>query len=270
MRADGKKRREPRRNPWVKLAAAAVWLLLWQAAYLAVGQDLLLSSPAAVFRRLGELVLTLSFWRIVLGSFLRIMGGFCLGVLLGAALGLATAFSPLLYEFLFLPMGIVKASPVPYLMILALVLNDKNYLSVFIPILLVVPLVWTNVDQGLRSADPKLLEMARVFRLSRGAVARHIYFPAALPYFLSACRTALGFAWKAGVAGEVIGIPRGAIGTQLYNAKIYLITVDLFAWTAVIILLSILIEKVLMAGLERAAGRWTGARLPAREEGGQV
>ena len=69
-----------------------------------------------------------------------------------------------------------------------------------------------------------------------------ISFLMVLPYFLSACRLSLGMCWKAGVAAEVIGVPSGSIGEKLYNAKIYLNTPDLFAWTIVIIVISFVFE----------------------------
>ena len=47
-------------------------------------------------------------------------------------------------------------------------------------------------------------------------------------------------AWKAWVAAEVIGLPSGTIGEKLYDAKVYLNTVDLFCWTVLIVLLSVL------------------------------
>ena len=69
-----------------------------------------------------------------------------------------------------------------------------------------------------------------------------ISFLMVLPYFLSACRLSLGMCWKAGVAAEVIGVSSGSIGEKLYNAKIYLNTPDLFAWTIVIIVISFVFE----------------------------
>ena len=88
--------------------------------------------------------------------------------------------------------------------------------------------------------------MAQVYRFSRGKKLRYLYLPAALPYLISAMRVGLGFSWKSGIAGEVIAIPSQAIGTQLYNAKIYLDMPGLFAWTIVIILLSAAIERVVL------------------------
>ena len=122
---------------------------------------------------------------------------------------------------------------------------------------MVLPLVWSNVHEGLHRVDGRLLEAAQVYHLGPWAMARAVYLPAALPYFLSACRVALGFAWKAGIAGEVIAIARGTIGEKLYESKAYLQTTDLFAWTVVIILLSVGIERLLKSGTEWAA-LWLG------------
>ena len=72
-----------------------------------------------------------------------------------------------------------------------------------------------------------------------------------MPHFLSACRTALGLAWKSGIAAEVLTVPALSIGKMLYESKLYLETVDLFAWTVMVIACSLLIEKVLMAAVAR-------------------
>ena len=97
-----------------------------------------------------------------------------------------------------------------------------------------------------RAADPQLLEMARVFRVPALRGIRYVYLPQVLPYFRSACGSALGLCWKSGIAAEVIGMPDGSIGEQLQQAKIYLNTPDLFAWTLVIVLVSLVFEKVFL------------------------
>ncbi len=143
-------------------------------------------------------------------------------------------------------MNAIKSTPVASFVILALVWIKGENLSTFIAFLMVLPVIWQSVHTGLGSADPELLEMARVYRFSRGKKLRYLYLPAALPYLISAMRVGLGFSWKSGIAGEVIAIPSQAIGTQLYNAKIYLDMPGLFAWTIVIILLSAAIERVVL------------------------
>jgi NitT/TauT family transport system permease protein len=80
---------------------------------------------------------------------------------------------------------------------------------------------------------------------------RRVWIPSVMPHFLSACRTSLGLAWKSGIAAEVLTVPAVSIGKMLYESKLYLETVDLFAWTVVIIVCSLVIEKVLMAAIGR-------------------
>jgi NitT/TauT family transport system permease protein len=72
-----------------------------------------------------------------------------------------------------------------------------------------------------------------------------------MPYFYSGCEIGLGLCWKSGIAAEVIGIPKGSIGERLQQAKVYLDTPDLFAWTVVIVLLSFIFERLILTLLKQ-------------------
>ena len=239
----------------LRLGAVAVWLLLWQLASMAVGLPLLLPSPLAVLLRLGQLCTGADFWLTVASSLLRILLGFLLGVLFGTALaGLCWRFR--LIDVLARPLlGVLKSTPVASFIILALVWVKTTWLATVISFIMVLPLIYANVREGIDSADRQLLEMAQVFRLSRRKTFRYCYLPAILPFFLSAVSSALGFAWKSGIAAEVLGRPARAIGSQIYDSKIYLETPDLFAWTLVVILLSVLLERLAVRFV-----RWAGKR----------
>lgn len=244
-----------RLSPALRLGAVAVWLLLWQLASMAVGLPLLLPSPLAVLLRLGQLCTGADFWLTVASSLLRILLGFLLGVLFGTALaGLCWRFR--LIDVLARPLlGVLKSTPVASFIIPALVWVKTTWLATVISFIMVLPLIYANVREGIDSADRQLLEMAQVFRLSRRKTFRYCYLPAILPFFLSAISSALGFAWKSGIAAEVLGRPARAIGSQIYDSKIYLETPDLFAWTLVVILLSVLLERLAVRFV-----RWAGKR----------
>lgn len=244
-----------RLSPALRLGAVAIWLLLWQLASIAVGLPLLLPSPLAVLLRLGQLCTGADFWLTVASSLLRILLGFLLGVLFGTALaGLCWRFR--LIDALARPLlGVLKSTPVASFIILALVWVKTTWLATVISFIMVLPLIYANVREGIDSADRQLLEMAQVFRLSRRKTFRYCYLPAILPFFLSAISSALGFAWKSGIAAEVLGRPARAIGSQIYDSKIYLETPDLFAWTLVVILLSVLLERLAVRFV-----RWAGKR----------
>lgn len=223
------------------------WLAVWEIASRLLGQSLLLASPLTVIKRLAVLAVTTPFWQSILFSLLRIIGGFLCGVLFGTLLAIF-AVNHTKFEELIAPLILlIKTIPVASFIILVLIFISSKNLSVMISFLMVLPIVYTNVRNGILETDRNLLEMANVFSLSRFKKFRYIYVPQVFPYFQSACSVCLGLAFKSGIAAEVIGIPTGSIGEHLYNAKIYLNTPDLFAWTLVIVLLSLTLEKLLLA-----------------------
>lgn len=93
------------------------------------------------------------------------------------------------------------------------------------------------------------------FRLSWPKRVVYLWLPQMKPYLLSACTVSLGISWKAGIAAEIIGIPAGSIGRMFYDAKVYFNTVDLFAWTVIVVAVSVLFEKSVLALLKWAFGR---------------
>ena len=236
------------------------WLGVWQLAAAAVGQELLLPGPAAVGRRLLELAAGAVFWQTALASLLRVFGGLLLGVALGALLAGLTAWVPLLDWVLTPAVKVVRATPVASFILLVYLWVERGRVPGLISALMVLPVVWGNVTRGIAETDPQLLELARAYGFGRGRTLRRIYIPSVLPYFASGCRTALGLAWKAGVAAEVLCQPQNAIGTQIYNTKYYLETPSLFAWTLVVIALSFLLEWAVGGLLRRAEGPEGGRR----------
>ena len=231
----------------VKLGVFSFWIAVWAVVAMVVNQPLFLPSPLIVTIRLVSLMLTPTFWKITMGSLVRILLGFGFGFMGGGVLAVLSVRFVLFKELVTLPMNIIKATPVASFVILATLFIGDKYFSVFFAFLMVLPIVWSNLYQGILSTDKKLLEMGHSFGFNHMKKIKYIYLPSIKPYLLSTAVLALGFAWKSGIAAEVISIPSMAIGTQLYDAKVYLEIPDLFAWTAVIIILSILLEKSIFA-----------------------
>lgn len=225
-----------------KLFASLLALCVWQLAAVLVDNRLLLVGPVQVAGRLWVLVRTEAFWSAVGFTFSRITLGFLLAFCLALALAILSARFPLAETLIHPYMAAVKTVPVASFIVIALLWLSGRRLSIFISFLMVLPVLYSNLLQGIRAAERKLLEMARVFHMSLLSRIRCIYLPALEPYCLSACRSALGLCWKAGVAAEVIGVCSGSVGGMLYDAKVYLEIGDLFAWTLVIVLISVSFE----------------------------
>lgn len=236
------------------------WLLVWQGASMALAAlyphgHLLLASPLTSLARLVSLVQTREFYQTVGASSLHILSGFLLACVLAVLLASLAARFPRAEELLAPLVAAIKAVPVASFIILALVWLPSRSLALFIAALMVFPPVYLNVLEGIRRTDRALLEMAQVFRVPFSRTLRFLYLPQVLPYFRSAVSTALGLCWKAGTAAEVIALSPGTIGERLYTAKIYFQTGDLFAWTAVIVLVSALFERIFLRAVDALAER---------------
>lgn len=233
---------------------AVFWILVWQIVYYIVGSDIIVASPISTFKRVIELGSTAYFWACTLNSILHILCGFLLALIVSIVLAALCSKSKLLYTLFSPIIKLIKATPVASFIVLALFWLSSG-VSSFIAFLMVMPLIFTNLVEGFKNVDPSLLEMAKVYRFSRLKKIRLIYIPSIMPYFVSACSVGLGFAWKSGIAAEVIGLPKTSLGLEIYNAKIYLETVDIFALTAVIIILSVIMEKGFMFLLKKLSNR---------------
>ena len=239
-------------------AAVVFWLAVWQLAAAAIGQEVFLVSPLQAAGTLVQLLPQPDFWQRVGFSAGHILLGFLLGAMCSVVCSVAAERWVWVDALLSPVMQLVKATPVASFIILALVWVSGKSLSILISFLMVLPVLYGAVRTGIESADPQLLEMARVFRLPLARRVKAIWLPAVLPAFRQGCSVALGICWKSGVAAEVIGLPDGSIGDALYRAKITLSTGELFAWTFVIILLSAAFEKLFLALLDNAVARVLG------------
>jgi len=248
----------------IKLTATLFWLLIWEAAYRYVGREILVVSPVRAVSRLFELAATPEFWSAVLATNVRVLEGFGFAILVGSVLAVLTSRFALL-RHLFQPfLGVIRATPLASIIILALVWLATARIPAFVVFLMVTPMIWTNLFAGLEVIDVQLLEMGQVFRFGWWKKIRYIYLPSLMPYIVSALTTGLGAAWKTAIGAEVLARPAGTMGRHVYDARIHLLTADLFAWTIAVIALSVMLEKLmvwLLAFLSRRLAGTKGRRL---------
>lgn len=243
------------------LLPPAFWLGVWQLAAMWVeasvngrGNELLLPFPMTVLRALSRLCVTPAFWETVAASLLRILLGMAAGVLIGAVLSVLTTSSRWCDRLLSPAIRVIRATPVASFILLILLWTGRDLVPVIIAALMVLPVVWANLSRGIRSTDPQLLEMARAYRFSKFKTVQLIYLPSLRPYFSASLTTSMGLAWKSGAAAEVLCLPKWGLGSRIYHSKLALEIPDLFAWTIVVIALSLLLEKLLRLALSHQKG----------------
>lgn len=244
-----------RNKPVIRLWAVAFWLLIWQAAAMIVGRDFLLASPLTVILRFFELAITGEFWASALFSLCRILSGFLLGLVTGVICAALSARFRRLRELIAPLWTVLRAIPVASFVIVALIWISSRNLSVLIAFLIVFPVVYAGTTGEIERTDARMLEMAHLFRMPLSRRILYVYALPALRGFEATCLSAMGLAWKSGIAAELISIPTGSIGERLYTAKVYLMTGDLFAWTILILLLSAACGRIFTVLVRLAARR---------------
>lgn len=249
-----------------RLLILAGWLMVWQIVSLLCHNSILMVGPVETGMAFFQNMMEESFWRTLGTSYARILAGLLAGIICGMGLS-AISYRWKLLEEIWQPfMTLIKAIPVASFTVLLLIWWGAPYLSVSICFLVVLPNIYVNALEGLKSTDRKLLEMAEVFRMPWRNRLFYIYRPALKPFLESGLKIAIGMAWKSGVAAEVIGTPDHSIGERLYLSKIYLDTADVLAWTAAAILLSVVTEKLFLWMMGKVWAWEPGCRKPALEK----
>lgn len=234
------------------VACAAFWLGVWCVLSLIVNKSVILPSPLATVKRLFELLGTGEFYLSCLSSLGRVFAGLLTGVAAGILLAILSNIGA---EFIISPaVSVIKATPVASIIIVMLFFLKRDVVPITATALMVTPIIYSNVSKGARSADKSVAEVAAVYGFSRGMRLKYVTLPAVVPFFSAGVQSAVGLAWKAGVAAEVLCTPKTSIGSALLDSKTYLLSEDLFAWTLTVIMLSIIIEKLLVYGISKATG----------------
>ncbi|MBE6807130.1 MAG: ABC transporter permease subunit [Ruminococcaceae bacterium] len=232
----------------VALSVAAFWLAVWSLGVYVANQSLLMPLPYPwdVVETLGHLVGQTDFWSVVAQSLWRILSGFLMAVAVGAGLAVLTTRFAFLHALFSPVLSLIRAVPVASFIFLVYLWVQADAMPSLIAFLMVVPLVWENLRQGILHTDQRLLEMARVFRMNRRTRLWRIHLPSVRPYLQAALTTGFGFAWKSGIAAEVICRPSNSIGDQIGAVKSGIPDNEtIFAWTAVVVVLSVVLEWLL-------------------------
>lgn len=232
------------------------YLILWATLAKAIDQPLLLPAPLDVGKQLARLLPSPAFYQTLAATLLRTLLAYSLGVVGAVLLGALCLWLRPAEALLSPLLSAMRAAPVASFIVLALVWLSSPRVPVLTGFLMTMPAVYASLVSSVRAIDPKLLEMAKLYGFGRIGTLRHVIVPSVLPAVMSSCLAAIGFCWKAVVAAEVIGVPKWAVGSRIYEAKIYLETDALLAWTITIILLSVLLET----GLRRLARKVTEVR----------
>lgn len=239
------------------ITAAAVVLLIaaWKILSMIYRSDFILPSPGKTTVAAVKLFADEGFLKVVGTTVLRALTGFAIAGILGLGLGLLAGADPNVFALLNPFVVVIRSTPVIAFTLLALIWFSPDSMPVFIGMLTMFPLIFTNVCDGIRNIDRSLIQMARFYKVSRRRIVREIYIPAITPFIISGVSNAVGIGWRAVIVGEVLGQPLYGIGSRMQDAQMVLRVDVLIAWTFVVIFLSYCFDLIIRA-VERKLVKW--------------
>lgn len=248
---------EGRKNTLQKAFGILFWLAIWEIAAAATGSELILPGIGTTVKAAGELLKTAAFYTAFGGTILRVVIGVILSVALGILVGILSAFVPMVRAVFEPFVSVIRSLPVVSVSILLNLWLASPAVPIAVTFFVAFPITWTNVLEGIRSTDPMLVEMAEVYGVGRGRRLRDLYLPSIAPFVSASLVSAVGMGWKSTVTAEVLAAVGSSVGMNLYYDKLYLQTPSLFAWTLMLILVSLISEwalkRVIKAGRARRA-----------------
>ncbi|WP_138207670.1 ABC transporter permease [Haloimpatiens lingqiaonensis] len=238
-----------------KITILFFWLIIWELGSLFLNKEILLPGPVAVLNKLATLIFQMYFWKSIAYSLLRVFLALLISITIGIVFGILGGVFRIFEEIMEPFMAAVKSTPVMSIIILALVWFKSGNVAIFTAILICFPIIYTNVLEGIKSVDNKIIEMAVLYKAKKFYIIKDIYLPSISTYIISGTLLCLGLGWKVVVASEVLSTPKYSIGINLLNAKTILDTEELFAWTIVVVILSLLLEIIFKKYINRLNSR---------------
>lgn len=218
------------------------WLLVWHAAAEAVGNNYFLPSVKSTFESLIEILKSRQSYLWIMMTFFRVVYSFILGSILGLGLGIICNHCSFIFTLLSPIFTIIKSTPVACFITILWVSFSGDAVSIIIGVIMVMPIIWQNVMDGYKSIDPQLKEITYVYKFNKFKKFKFLTLPSLKKFLVPAIITSCGLCWKAEIAAEIMAYTTKSIGQSISDAKYDSNSPAVFAWSIIIIVLSVVLE----------------------------
>ena len=222
----------------------ALWISVWQICAVRLDFSFLLPTVPQTLKALWETILNAGTYEILFLTLKRVVLSLIFSILLGGVLAIASAKYEVVKISISPLISVMKSTPVTVISVLLYLLLPGDTAPIVIALLMTMPVIWQNLMDGYNSIDNNLREVCDVFEFSYGKRLKILILPALLKYFFPALITSVGLAWKAVVSAEILVHTVDSVGEMIYESKYNLDTARVFAWTLIVIVLSISLEKL--------------------------
>lgn len=220
-------------------------LAVWETASVSVGQEIIIPSVVTVWKELFSIITSSSAWTVILSTMSRIIFTFTLDLSLALAVGIPAGIF-ISFEQAVRPLeSAVRTVPTMGVILLSLIWLDSELTPVFVSSLIIFPILYRSVVDGIRNIDKKLIDFHKVHQIHFRRQLRFLYIPSMFPFLKTGTITSLGLGFKVMITAEVLSQPDKAIGTVFQIERAQLNTAAVMAWCIFMIGVSSLFEYLI-------------------------
>lgn len=226
-----------------KIGGAFFCLILWETFAQGLKAPLIIPPIKEILSALFVIIKTPETYIFILSSLIRILITLAIDSFIAFLLGIASGLNKNVEAFLSAPENILKSSPTISVLLLALIWFKSNMTPIFVTSLIVLPLLYRNIVDGVKNIDKGLIEMSYDFNIPFGKRLKSLYLPCIRPFLKNGYILSTGFTVKVVIMAEVLSQPKYGIGSAFQTAKIQIETASIFAWTGIAVLLAAFLQK---------------------------
>ena len=233
----------------ISAVSLVLLLVIWKVSSLLINMPLILPSPEKTAAEFKTLICSGEFYFVFFKSFLRCVLAFSISAAGGFIFGICS-YKKSVSAFISPWIIIIQSTPVVAVILLSIFIFDSSSVPVVVAVLMTLPVITRGIEGALKKNNEGLIRVLSFYEFTRCEKLKYAFFPELMPVIKSVLISALSMTWKVVAAGEVLSLPRHALGSSLYQAQVHLETARLFAVTAIIILgsyLSLCLLKLVLA-----------------------
>lgn len=232
------------------LISIALMLTVWAIAAAAIGEPLILPSIGETFRALFNLAGRGYFWRSFFASVGRALVAFICSLVIAAALVTLGKICPPLEKIISPIVTFLRAVPTMSVIFLLIIWVGPSFAPPFTTLLIIMPTTYSAIKSAVEGVDKNLLDMAKVYGVSRKKAVGKIVVPATLPPIVEASAGAMTLCVKLVIAAEVLSLTAYSLGGIMQASNVTLATARLAAVTAAAVALCYLLEFLIRLPLK--------------------
>ena len=221
-----------------------VVLLLWWMFAAIADSNLILPNPWAVLKLTAQLLGKGTTYLALLLTLLRALIAFVASMAVALALTLLANVFNCCVPFVNGIVTFIRAIPtIAVILVTMIVFSSSFVVPIVVAFLVGFPVIYSAFQREI-SAEPKLLDVCKVYGVSNGKKVNHVLLPLVRRALLPQCKDTFPLCVKVVIAGEVLALPKLGLGRDMYVAKVNLETASVMALTLLALIVCYVITSV--------------------------